>query len=352
MMLPEKSWALLIALSLTALVGCQNDQAPVLKPQKVVVFHAASLTRLFTELKQQMKTADPPLDLQLEFSGSQVAARKVTELGRRPDLVALADAWLIDVMMSQHTGWRLTFATNEVVLAHGPHSPHTTEVTGASWADYLTRDDVRLGRTDPETSPIGYRTLFVWTLAEEARSASDKKSGKEPAREGWLVDALKARCAPEHVVPDEAQLLSLLQTRSIDYAFVYRSTAHDHHLKWTELPVEINLGRAELADRYRKAWMPIRTSGDNTRQSISGAPILYGLTIPRAARNRSGGEQLVRYLLGPEGMALLEQVGFRPVTTPQLGPGQRLPESLQDIEATETPEGAPPSKGQVPGGPH
>ena len=40
---------------------------------------------------------------------------------------------------------------------------------------------------------------------------------------------------------DIAELVSLLQTRAIDYAFLFRSMAEEHHLKTIRLPKNINL---------------------------------------------------------------------------------------------------------------
>jgi molybdate/tungstate transport system substrate-binding protein len=98
-----------------------------------------------------------------------------------------------------------------------------------------------LGRADPDTAPIGYQTLMVWQLAE--------LSGFAPQ----ISDRLKSHCSKDHVVHDEAELLALLESRSIDYAFLFRSTAEDHHLKILHLPPEINLSRQDQSARYQCA---------------------------------------------------------------------------------------------------
>ena len=78
---------LLLLFSLLALAGsgCKSGR------REVVVFAAASLARALSDLEQQLEARHPDLDLRLEISGSQVACRKVAELNRRGDVVAVAD---------------------------------------------------------------------------------------------------------------------------------------------------------------------------------------------------------------------------------------------------------------------
>jgi molybdate/tungstate transport system substrate-binding protein len=90
---------------------------------EVVVFHATSLTAVLGDAAEKFQRDNPRIRIRLEPSGSQVAVRKVSELGMRADMVAVADGGLINKMMiPRHAGWNLIFATNEIVLAHKDHS--------------------------------------------------------------------------------------------------------------------------------------------------------------------------------------------------------------------------------------
>jgi ABC-type molybdate transport system substrate-binding protein len=102
------------------------------------------------------------------------------------------------------------FATNEIVIAHKDHRWGTDQLKGENWAEILTRAGVRFGRADPDTAPIGYNTLMVWQLAETAGLYGSSATG--------LDAKLRGQCSPDHVVHDEAELLGLLESRSIDYA--------------------------------------------------------------------------------------------------------------------------------------
>lgn len=295
---------------------------PACKParQPVVVFAAASLARVFSDLEELLERRHPRLDVQLELTGSQTAARKVAELGRRADVVASADAQVIDrILRPAHARFTLRFATNELVLAHLEHSKHTEDVTAANWPEVLLRPGVRLGLVDPDTAPIGYRTLLLFELAQ-----------KHFPKLAGLSRRLAAHCAREHRQPHELELLKLLQTRAIDYAFVYRSTAEEHNLKLVVLPASYNLGVAAKASDYAQAQILVRMAGGK-RSALRGAPVYYGLTFPNAAPNVEGATAFVRLLLGVDGARILRRSGFTPLVPARCAERAALPPTLREL---------------------
>ena len=309
--------ALALLAAATLLAGCRSRT-------EVVVFHAASLSRLFVDVGERFERAHPGYRLRAEPSGSQIVARKVAELGLPADLVAVADIRVLDeLLVPGHADWTVGFATNEMVLAHAAHSRHTEEVTGRNWPEVLARSRVRLGRVDPDLAPIGYQTLLAWRLSEKLERLAPQNAG--------LSARLAARCAPEHVVSDEAELAALLEGRAIDYAFLYRSTAEDHRLKLTELPAEVNLGRTELAAAYAGAEVEVRMRSGAPRVRIRGSPLVYGFAIPRRAPNPEGATLLAAFLLGEEGSAALRRAGFRPMVPGACGAPERLPPALRQL---------------------
>jgi molybdate/tungstate transport system substrate-binding protein len=296
-------------------VGCRSRRV------ELVVFYATSLTAVLGDLSAAYQQQHPSVRLRLEPSGSQVAARKVSELGMKADIVALADARLIEKMLIPgHAAWNIVFATNEIVLAHKDHSRFTDLITEETWTDFLTRPEVRLGRADPDTAPIGYNTLLVWQLLE--RSAKLGTAGMD------LVNRLKARCAPEHETHDEAELLALLESRAIDYAFLFRSTAEDHHLKIMALPPEVNLSRMDLAKQYASAKVEVRMKQGADRAVLFGAPVTYGVTIPTNAPHAVAAADFLAFLLGQEGTRAFTRRGFRPVVPAACPVCNGLPPSL------------------------
>lgn len=316
----DRAVKLPLALVLAAAAALLPACVPGCKEKReVVVFHASSLSRLFADVGERFERRHPGHVLRAEPSGSQIAARKVSELGLRADLVAVADIRVLgQILIPGHADWALGFATNEIVLAHGQHSRFTEEVTGATWAEVLLRPEVRLGRVDPDLAPIGYQTLVAWQLAA-------------PATAPDLAARLAARCPPERVVSDEAELVALLEGRAVDYAFLYRSTAEDHRLKLTELPASANLSRPELAATYAAAAVEVQMRSGAPKARIQGAPLLYGLAQPRSAPNPEGAQLLAAFLLGEEGRAALRRAGFRPAVPAIADPPGGLPERLRPL---------------------
>lgn len=291
------------------------------KSNEVVIFYASSLSSVLGDAAEAFRREHPRVRVRLEPSGSQVAARKVSELGLRPDIVAVADAGIIGkIMVPRYASWNVVFATNELVLAHKDHSRFTDEVSTQNWPSVLTRPGVRLGRADPDTAPLGYHTLLAWQLAEQSSTYG--------AATANLAARLSDQCAKEHVTHDEAELLGLLESRALDYAFLFRSTAEDHHLKITALPPEENLSRPELAAQYAKASVEVRMKQGEGKVRITGAPITYGLTMPTLAPQPALAREFIAMLMGEQGNRMLRRRGFQPSRPAHCNPCNGLPNEL------------------------
>jgi molybdate/tungstate transport system substrate-binding protein len=282
------------------------------------------LTAVLGDAAEKFQHDNPGVRVRLEPSGSQVAARKVVELGMRADIVAVADAGIIGKMMIPgHASWNVVFATNEIVLVHKDHSRFTDEITTQNWPSVLGRPGVRLGRADPDTAPLGYHTLLAWQLAEKSGTYGDAGAN--------LAARLSGLCAKQHVTHDEAELLTLLEARAIDYAFLFRSTAEDHHLKITALPAEQNLSQPGLGGHYASASVEVRMKQGEGRTRITGGPITYGITVPVGAPHAADAQRFVAMLLGEGGRRLLERRGFRPAKPAWCDPCTALPEELRSL---------------------
>jgi molybdate/tungstate transport system substrate-binding protein len=311
--------AAVILLAGLLLGGCKAQR------REVVVFAAASLTRALADLEPQIEKAHPDLDVRVELSGSQEACRKVAELGRRADVVATADYRVIDgILRPGHAAFNIKFTTNEIVIAHLQHSKHTDQITADNWPSILARPDVRLGLADRDLAPIGYATILVCKLAEQQLGA-DRVGGP------GLEERLRARCAREHVTSDESELLRLLQSRAIDYTFMYRSTAEEHNLKTVTLPDAYNLGAADKAALYARAAVQVKMARSDAPREIRGAPITYGVTIPTGAPNADGAARVLQHLLGEEGQRTMKRTGFRPIVPAICGQRSQLPDPLKPL---------------------
>nr|HID13915.1 extracellular solute-binding protein [Anaerolineae bacterium] len=69
-----------------------------------------------------------------------------------------------------------------------------------------------------------------------------------------------------------------------------------------------------------------------TTITMMGKPIVYGVTIPKNAPNPELAIEFVRFLIGPEGQAIMEQQGQPPIVPAVACTGrEKLPASLRTI---------------------
>ncbi len=285
---------------------------PAAAPGPLVVFNAGSLAYPFRELLAAFVRDHPGVVPQQESSGSLEAARKLTELGKIPDVLGVADYGVIDkLLIPAHATWYITFASNAMVLAYTDRSIGAREVTGENWWQILLRPAVRTGRANPSLDPNGYRTLMAFQLAE----AHYRRPG--------LAKQLEAAVKAEYVRPSEAQLLGLVQAGELDYAWSYRSLAQTAGLRWVNLPPEV-----DLSDPARAAWYGqarVRLPGPRLAAADSvefrGEPIVYAVTVPTRAAHLEAARDFVRFILSPAGRAILTRAGFTLPPKPMLTGG-------------------------------
>jgi molybdate/tungstate transport system substrate-binding protein len=271
------------------------------------VFNAGSLGRPLREALNAFVVTAPGTEVAQENAGSLESARKLTELGKIPDLIALADEAVFPaLLMPKQVTWYASFARNEMVLAYTDRSIGAGEITAANWTTILQRPGVRTGRSDPALDPNGYRSLMVLQL-EERRSGTKGLAAR-------LLTAMPER----YIRPKEADLVAQLQTGELDYAWSYRSVAQASGLRFIDLPPEVDLGDPGRETLYASAsvWIPRGAGRDSIR--INGAPILYALSIPTGAANVPSARAFTEFLLGPRGREILTRNGFTVLDRPLL----------------------------------
>ena len=274
-------------------------------PQRLTVFNAGSLGRPLREALDSFAAREPGLVVAQENAGSLESARKLTELGKIPDVIALADEAVFPALLRpRSTAWDLAFARNEIVLAYTPRSAGAAEITATNWTAILQRPGVRVGRSDPALDPNGYRTLMVLQLEE-------RRAGM-PGLAARLLAAMPER----YMRPKEADLVALVQTGDLDYAWSYRSIAQAAGLKYVDLPAEVDLSDPARAALYGSVQVRVPRGAGADSLTIVGAPILYALSIPREAADSGVARRFVQWLLGPAGRAVLVKNGFTLVDHP------------------------------------
>jgi len=283
-----------------------------------MVFHAGSLAVPFKEVAEAFNEEFPNVRVLFEASGSRAGARKISDLDRRADVFGSADYTVIDTLLiPTHASWTIRFAANEMVIAYTQHSRRAGEIDRNNWHRILLDDNVAYGRADPNADPCGYRTVLTSRLAEVHYD------------ESGLADRLLKK-DQRHIRPKETDLLALLEVGEIDYIFIYRSVASQHGLEWVILPDEINLKNPGLTDEYKKVAVEIsgKTLGSVIKKE--GAPMVYGVTIPKNAPNPKAALAFVTFLLERDkGLAIMERNGQPPLVPTHSDTYDAIPEPLQ-----------------------
>lgn len=276
---------LLTVLFLTAACSRQDgertaDRGPL------IVYNAGSLAQPIRAALDSF-SARTGVSYEQENAGSLETARKLTELGKIPDLIALADHEVFpNVLMPDYTTWYARFARNRMVIAYSAQSRFAGEITPDNWYEILQRPGVEVGRADPDLDPAGYRALLAMQLAEMHYADS-----------GLARRLLNA--APErNVRPKEVDLVALVQAGEIDYIWQYESVARATGLRFLQLPPGIDLGSPEDSLRYSQAMVGVlgKTAGDTLM--LRGSTIIYGFSIPQNAPHPELARRFATFMLG------------------------------------------------------
>lgn len=237
-----------------------------------------------------------------------------------PDVYMSADGETNRLLMGEHGGdrvrWYLAFARTRMVLAYSPKSRFLKDFRAAAagetaWFEVLQQPGIVFLRSDPRVDPGGYRTLFVFELAEHFYGLPDLRQ--------------KVLRSDEN----EAQLLAGrpdFYDGSVDAVMMYITSAIGYGLPYIQLPAEVDLGSQSLADWYRTA-----SYTNPLGQSFRGTPAMYTVTIPKAAANPIRAAEFVVYLFSEAGGAALERHGFTPTKAMPGGDPAAVPPELQGL---------------------
>ena len=288
---------------------------------ELIVFHAGSLAVPFKKIGKSFTKKYPGVTVYCEAAGSRTCARKITDLNRPCDVMASADYTVIeDLLLPHYADWNISFATNEMAIMYRPESRYADEINDRNWYEILLREGVEYGHSDPNSDPCGYRSRLVWQLAE----AYYKIPG--------LYKNLKEKCPLRNVRPKETDLIAILEAGHLDYLFIYLSVCKQHNTPFVILPDEINLKSALHKDFYKKA--KIKISGKRPGEFVekAGMPMIYGITIPKNAKNFELAVQFVAFVIGPPGRKIMQRNGQPPILPPRAtGKADLLPPDLKDL---------------------
>jgi molybdate/tungstate transport system substrate-binding protein len=284
---PVRLTATFVALVLTA---CGGPRAELPRPS-ITVFAAASLARplaVTTDSFERRARAE----VLMELGGSLEQARKITDLGRIPDVLMLADDEVVAALAPTHIDWYVRFATNRIVVAYTKRSRLSDSIHAENWWRILSRN-VTVGRADPDIAPAGRHALSLLRRAETYY--------KQPG----LADGLLARASLRYVRPNATELAALLETGEVDYILEYESVARQYGFDFVSLP-------DDLTDT-----------------------ILYGIAVPRLAPYGRQGLEFVAFVLSEEGKRILREASVNVLSVP-VAIGSNVPPEVSQFVRTIT----------------
>jgi molybdate/tungstate transport system substrate-binding protein len=169
-------------------------------------------------------------------------------------------------------------ARTEMVIAYSTQSQHAAALARANspgappWWRILQGSGFRFGRTDPNTDPLGLNVIFTMQLASAYYH--------QPDLEGKI---LGPQINPRQIF-QETQLMARLQAGQLDAAAAYKTQPAALGLPFIELPSEINLGRAGMAQQYRQASVTLNGKAHRPSPIVFYAAVLNDAPHPAMAK--------------------------------------------------------------------
>ncbi|MGH7046990.1 MAG: extracellular solute-binding protein [Stellaceae bacterium] len=289
------------------------------EPVKLSVLAAGTLARPFQQIDKIFTQQRPEVVVQPQFGGSVKMARQITELHQPADLIAVADYHVIPKYLFAANGrpgyatWYAGFARNAITFVYTSNSKNAAKITPANWFRVLARPGVEIGRSNPDTDPSGYQTLQMLNLAEKYYRAPGLAAG------------ILANAPRTNMRDTETSLIAALQLGQIDYLAIYRSDALQHHLRYLDLPPQIDLGDPAYAALYARAI------ADTKNGAIPGAPIVYAVTVLDKAPHPDWARKYVALLLGPRGQKVMRANGFAGLAPAYAANADKMPASLRGL---------------------
>lgn len=311
----------------------------------IKVYAADSLAKQLNTTAAKFESEHPNVKVKIEYSGSQQAIRKVTDLNKSADIVVSADYGLIDkrLIAGNYSDWNLKYASNQMVIAYTNNSQNSSQINATNWYQIMEQSDVKFGFSDPNSDPAGYRAVMMLQLAESYYNDStifDNLVASNTAITSQANGTGYAINAPSNLNPnskvmirdDAAQLMPSLQSGDIDYVITYKNIAEqqkDSGIKYMVLPGELSLSNTTYESDYKKIGL-VEYSGTNKSKTIKLSPIVYGITVLNNAPEKQLAIEFVQLLLSPTGTQIVKD-SFQDPISPAIATNDssNIPSELQ-----------------------
>jgi tungstate transport system substrate-binding protein len=316
-------------------VGDYSTPATAVKPLKV--YMAGNLTAPFGKLEKLYEAKNPDTDVQLWSGGSASIIDKINKQNIYADALASADSVLIPKnLYPKNATFDVDFAKNTMVLCYTNTSKGSSGITADNWYKVLATPGISYAISDPTTDPAGYRGLITIGLSE--RKYGDptifdtlvrpySRMSRSMNNNVMVIDATNPSPDGKKLIIAKSgpDIIPLLTSGKVDYAFEYSSVANQAGVPYITLPAEIDLSDPAMADRY--ALVQVQRPSGTTTVLEAGTPIIYGVTVPSGAKNKAGGAGFVDLLIGKDGQEILRADGQTPIV-PAVASGVGIPDAI------------------------
>lgn len=295
------------------------------------VIAAGSLAPILPGILDSFAAATPgvsaPTAAQL-YEGSSAAAVALGLPGAPYDLFVSADFRTIPSLAepprANVTTWEAVFASDPLVLAYSPSAGPLAGINSSNWYRDIESPGVVLGIPNASSDPLGANVIFSLELTDALAHLNGTLyahffSGAEGA---FATPTSAAKYVAENVAA------TALSTGEVEAYLLYRSYAVANHLSWVALNASVDLGSVDAGSVA--AYATVRTtvlSGAGTAV-LSGAPILFALTVPSSAPNYPLGVLAAAYLLSNATAKVWAADGFAPLSPLYTDRPADLPASL------------------------
>ena len=282
-----KKLAVVLVAGAALLAGCggsstgssgPSSSAPPKPSGKVQVLYAASLENLMDKDLGAAYSAASGVSFDGTPAGSTALVSDIKGKVKPADVFISASADANTGLQGAANGdwedWYATFATAPLVIGYNPDSKFANDLKTKPWQQVITEPGFLFGSTDPKLDPKG--KLGAQALSKENLPASTAQ-----------------------VFPEE-QLVGRLQAGQLDAGFFYSSEAAD-----AKIPT-VTLGSVALTATYT-------------------------VTVLNKAPNEAAAVSFVNYLLGSDGIALLNKHGLRVQPITVTGTKTKVPAGLQGV---------------------
>ncbi|RLN37452.1 hypothetical protein BBJ28_00024780, partial [Nothophytophthora sp. Chile5] len=173
--------------------------------------------------------------------------------------------------------------------------------------------DMKLGRTDPDADPKGYRTVMAVELAETYYNTSG------------LVSAILGNATNRDQIFTEENLETYVAAGDLDLGFFYQVEVGSlSGVEFLSLPEEIDMSNPSLNDEYATASYTNSATGT----VYNGSAAVYTVAILNNATHMEEATEFVTYLLSAAGQKILADQGMQVASLTAYGETSAIPATI------------------------